>query len=378
MWVAVALVSALSGEARGVEPANADSIRKYRFLAKTAREKKEFDQALQYYGEYLKYETDPERARQAHYRVGQIHFGRKELGRARLAYRRALAVDSLHVNTNLRLYQIYLQEGHPDSAALSLERVVVARPDDAGYRRTLADLYNRQRRARDAIRHYTRLAGEEEANSEIVELLAVLHEDLGEPARALEWRRRLLGAPGSAGDGAATGRDGQVDMLESVLRLQRQTDDVQGAVGTLQQLAAIDSLNRHSYFSRMEALAGETDNKPLRIKALEGMVRASPGDLESVATLAELHLNEGHIEAARKWLDRGLRVDESHAHLQFLKGDLLERDGAEDEAVAAFEKARVDPAWERTAQQRIWNLRPPETKEEQLKREFFGEKAEAE
>ena len=52
--------------------------------------------------------------------------------------------------------------------------------------------------------------------------------------------------------------------------------------------------------------------------------------------------------------------------------DLLLREGAEDEAVTAYEKAMSDPAWERVAQQRIWKIHPPETEEEKLKREFFG------
>jgi hypothetical protein len=55
-----------------------------------------------------------------------------------------------------------------------------------------------------------------------------------------------------------------------------------------------------------------------------------------------------------------------------LKGDLHTRKGEEILAIAAYEIAKGDPVWQAVAQQRIWQLRPPETREEKLKREFFG------
>ena len=58
-------------------------------------------------------------------------------------------------------------------------------------------------------------------------------------------------------------------------------------------------------------------------------------------------------------------------------GDLQVVRGAEEDALASFAKAREDPEWESVAQQRIWQLRPPETEEEKLKREFFGGEAAA-
>ncbi len=45
---------------------------------------------------------------------------------------------------------------------------------------------------------------------------------------------------------------------------------------------------------------------------------------------------------------------------------------ANPKSAAAFEAAKADPGWERVAQQRIWQIRPPETEEEKLKRAFFG------
>ena len=55
-----------------------------------------------------------------------------------------------------------------------------------------------------------------------------------------------------------------------------------------------------------------------------------------------------------------------------LRGDLLGRQDAEEEAIAEYELALRDPNWAAVAQQRIWQLRPPETEEEKLRRQFFG------
>ena len=71
-------------------------------------------------------------------------------------------------------------------------------------------------------------------------------------------------------------------------------------------------------------------------------------------------------------MDKGLKEDPEDAHLLVLRGDELVRTGDEEGAIAAFEKARANPAWEKIAQQRIWQIRPPETEEEKLIKQFFG------
>ena len=146
------------GRALAAEITVVDSIRKYRFKAKNAREKNDYDEALQFYREYLKYESDEKRIRQAYYFIGKIHFEKEEFEAAKLALRRTVALDSLYVNPNLTLYQIYLHQSLPDSAAQCLERVVQARPGKTQHRRKLADLYRRQNRTQAAIRHYVHLA----------------------------------------------------------------------------------------------------------------------------------------------------------------------------------------------------------------------------
>lgn len=448
----------LLGRAWATEESVADSVRKYRFLAKSARDKGEFAEAVGFYREYLKYmPQDPK----ALFYLGESSFRAGDQPGAKSALGQVLLLDSLHVNANLALYNVYMRDesladslqlnagAAADSAAQCLERVLRARPDDAGKRRSLADLYRRLDRLDEAIPHYERLvadltksptdsagseiarAGQEdlakasteaakemaEAKSELaaaaagqsqavqematakeeltaaapaeaqaavaleeaqaaasaaeveslIELVAVLYEEKGDPAQALAWRQRLVGAGRATSDDAA-----RLEELETMLRLQVQTGDIAAAMKTLRELAVADSANGYSYYSRLATLAEQAGDQRARQRAWEGMARANPRDLETVALLVEAYLGQGSVGLAEQWLDRGLRANSRDAHLQLLRGDLLVRRGDQEGAIAAFELAKADRRWEGVAQQRIWELRPPETAEEKLKREFFG------
>ncbi|MEW6750152.1 MAG: tetratricopeptide repeat protein [Candidatus Latescibacterota bacterium] len=385
------ILAGLGQQVQAAEESFSDSLRKYRFLASSGRRKAgtAFDRAeaarqageaaevaqlvaeaqqaardaIAYYHRYLELRPDDSRA---HFHLGDLYFRSQDIPRAREELHRALALDSLHVNTNLRLYSIYLGEGRPDSAVLALERVLRDRPDDAGYRRRLADLYRREGELEKALGHYEPLVDQAEDREQLIELVAVLHEDLGHADRALAWRQRLL-----EGESPRTPEQ-QRDALETLVRLQLQTGDLESAFRSLLQLAAVDTLNRYSYYSQIATLAGENDRERMQARGWEGMVEANPRDLETVGRLVEYYLGEDEPERARRWIQQGLRVSPSDAHLQLLKGDLLVQTGDADGAVVAYQKAMSDRRWESVAQQRIWEIRPPETEEEKLKRAFFG------
>ena len=57
----------------------------------------------------------------------------------------AIAQDSLHINANLMLKSIYDADDKPNSAALCLERLLLAKPEDVKKRRELADSHRQQR-----------------------------------------------------------------------------------------------------------------------------------------------------------------------------------------------------------------------------------------
>ena len=362
LWLVIcALVWGADARANENEVAIADSIRKYKYYAKTARQNKEYDRAIGYYTTVLQY--SPQELTAAYF-LGQLYFKeKKDLDNARIALRRAVSIDSLHLNSNRLLYTIYQAVGEADSAALSLERALLKKPNAAD-RRKLADLYRREGRNERAIVHYKQLVeadttGVEDA--ELIEILAVLHQELGQVDQALEWRKRQV-----------EGGTGGVDQLESIVELKLEVGNVEGAYDTLLELAKEDSQNAYSYYNRISSIASEAGNDSMHIEGLKGMVEADPKDSESIAELVEWHQGSGEFASAKEWLRRGLKVNPEDAHLLLLKGDNLVREGDEEGAIAAFEKAKADPAWEKVAQQRIWQLRPPETEEEKLKRQFFG------
>ena len=322
--------------------AAADSIRKYKFLAKTSREKKEYDEAIHYYTALLQY--SPKDLLAAFF-LGDTYYRKRDFAGARVALRRAVALDSLHLNSNLRLYAVYQASGEADSAAWSLERVLLKKPNAADHRRKLADLYRREGQSERAIVHYEQLAAGAE-DAELFELLAVLHQDLGQSEQALEWRRRL-----------ADNGEGGAGQLESIVELQLETGDIKGAYGSLLKLARVDSQNAYSYYNRIAQIAGKRNDESMRLRGLKGMVEADPKDLQSVATLIEWHLNRDELTSARTWLDKGLKEDPEDAHLLVLRGDELVRTGDEEGAIAAFEKARANPARNMPESRRLSNFR---------------------
>ena len=364
MSVACAL-SASSPQAE--EVAVADSIRKYRFLAKTARQKKEYDDAVRYYRSYLNYKSDDHKA---FFFLGDILYHQNQYDQARMAFLQVVGLDSLHYNSNLRLYQLYAHSGHADSAAYHLERVVGLKPDNSDLRRKLGDLYRRDNQTAAAIGHYTHLVGTGYQERELSDLLAVLYEDRGDIALALQWRQHLQQQ--GTGEGAP-----QVKSLEDIVKLQIKTGDTKGAYENLTKLAALDSANSYSYYSQIAQLAEKNGDEAMWIEGLENMARVQSQDLETVSQLAAWHLKNTDDATARKWVNQGLEIDPANARLLIMQGGLLVNAGDEDGAIAAFEKAKADPAWEDIAQQRIWQLRPPETVEEKLKREFFGDSEES-
>ena len=352
----------LGAEVEAEEVATADSIRKYKYYAKTARQNKEYDRAIGYYTTLLQY--NPQDLKAAYF-LGQLYYEKKDstgariaLPQARIALRQAVSIDSLHLNSNLLLYSIYKAMDLPDSAAWSLERVLLEKPE---LRRELADLYRREGHNERAIAHYEQLVADGAKDAELFETLAVLHQELGQVKEALDLRKLQVEG----------GTDG-ADQLESIVELQLEIGNVEGAYDTLEELAKVDSQNAYSYYNRIASIASEEDDDTWRFKGLKGMVEADPKDLKSIAELVEWHQGRGEFASAKAWLERGLKGNSKNAHLLLLKGDNLVREGDEEGAIAAFEKAKADPAWENIAQQRIWQLRPPETEEEKLKRQFFG------
>ena len=164
----------------------ADSLRKYRFLARSSRQQKNFDAALEHYNQLLLYAPDDQKAR---YFTGTILLRQKRRPEAKAAFLHSVRLDSSHLNCNLALTQLLLAEGKADSAWLYLQRVLRAKPGVRKYLdycRELADLLRKNGDLEGAVVHYTTLsetATDEAEAAELYELLAGLREEQAKPVR---------------------------------------------------------------------------------------------------------------------------------------------------------------------------------------------------
>ena len=192
-------VSAPGTWAETDKSATADSLRKYRFFAKTAREKKQTDDALRYYGQVIRYKPDDLKA---HYFSGSLLANQGETAAAKRHLLICVSLDSLHVNSNVLLTQLYLrQEEDADSAWVFLEPVLSLKPSVSKYRqfrREIADLHRIQGNHRAAITHYEGLAASSDTDArQIFDLLSQMHEANGDTEQALAWSLRALSSPAS-------------------------------------------------------------------------------------------------------------------------------------------------------------------------------------
>ncbi|MDA0334576.1 MAG: hypothetical protein O2782_05370 [bacterium] len=362
-----AFLVALAATQTMAEGAAADSVRKYKFLGKAARDKSDHEDVVKYYTSLLSFESD---YHLAYYYIARAHLALGRQEPAKEALLAAVALKPDHANTNLLLFQVYAAESKPDTAWLYLGRLVAADPKDdkyREYRRTVADLSRRAGDVDAAIGHYEAIATDaatpKALQQELYELLAMMYDDQGDAAHAIAWRQKL----------DSTGGASNVESLAKMVELQIATQDYQGARSTLKTLTRIDSSSRYSHFVRIAELGDRAGDPAMRLEGLEGMARSQPKDLETVATIAQIHLNDDDLAAAGLWLQRGLKQVPADAQLRVLNGDLLMRNEApEDKAIAEYEIALKDPNWAAVAQQRIWQIRPPETEEEKLRKAFFG------
>ena len=101
---------------------------------------------------------------------------------------------------------------------------------------------------------------------------------MGNVDEALKWRSKLVSDGEEAEDASR---------LESIAELQLKTGDVEAALNTLFKLATVDTANEYSYYSWIASIAEEHSREKTLIRAREGMVRADPQDLKTIALLVE-------------------------------------------------------------------------------------------
>ena len=133
------------------EITHSDSLKKYKFLAKTARMQQDYQEAAEFYRKVTLLDSKDQKS---WFFLGDVLYRLRVFDEAKVAFVSALLLDSLHVNTNLRLFSVYSHESDSKAAAAALERVLQVKPKSVIHRRKLADLYRVEGELQRAISHY--------------------------------------------------------------------------------------------------------------------------------------------------------------------------------------------------------------------------------
>jgi tetratricopeptide (TPR) repeat protein len=279
--------------------------------------------------------------------------------------RRDAGVD---LNLELLLGRLYLQSRDYEKSISSLRRVVddqpdypeaamlmsaaqdgAGRPDDAirtldvalrenpGFFRghvRLAELYERQRRFKDAAGAYAR-AQAANARADLAPRQASSLINAGKPADARDLLQDALRRKTSP----------DASLLYMLAQAQRQLKDVEGAAATAQKLkAGFPDDPRVLYLEAL--LLDDAGRKPEAIAAFQGLMKRSPDDASLVYQYANLLEKGGRVADAERALRDLLARDPLDANaLNSLGYMFAERGERLDEAVDLLQRAlKVEPA----------------------------------
>lgn len=135
---------------------------------------------------------------EAHYNLGSIYLGRRELAAAEAAFQKVTELRPDSGQGYSALSRVYEEKGEPERAIEVMEKGVAAKPDDAAMRFDLGVLYFNARRTDEARAAFERVERLDPGNLRTQYLLATLALNRGEVAEAVRRLEAYLG--GAAAD----------------------------------------------------------------------------------------------------------------------------------------------------------------------------------
>ena len=365
-WLIVFIVSVIpvSGHTQSVALAEVDSLleakRHYRF-AKEYDKNRMYEDAIVEYQKSLSFKADNPNV---YYDLANLLYRLERYHEAQQQCFRCLELDSTFVVAHYLLALLWHKAANYDSAIVEFEKTIALDPSYIQIHRTLADLYRYKGWDEKALRQYLRTAemdggGSQEKNFQLFSHLGNLFANRGFVAEAISCYRHAL----------IFKHDEQ--LLEKLARLQLKSRFYRGALDTYLTLAEGNATNSQIFLkiADISLKLGATDKA---IFALKRLADLRPTDPEPLCHLAEIYLQQGKLEKAKTYIDRGLAVDQDNPHLYVLKGEYHKKKGAKEIALICFKKALSDSTWGKYAQQMIWEIQPPLTEEERLRRQFFS------
>jgi tetratricopeptide (TPR) repeat protein len=138
---------------------------------------------------------------EAHYNLGSIYLGRKDLAAAEVEFQKVIELQPQSEQGYGALSRVYEQKGDPERAIEVMARGVAQRPDDPAMQYDLGVLYFNARRTVEAEAAFRKIETLDPANVRASYLLATLALNRGDVAEAVRLLESYLAkAPADAAD----------------------------------------------------------------------------------------------------------------------------------------------------------------------------------
>ena len=294
--------------------------------------------------------------------LGESYYRSGQLEKAVETWTRLLESSLQEAEARARLGRIFSEHGMIERGIRNYRKAVEIKPDKLAYRRGLASTYEEARRWEKAIEIWREImtsTDKPEVRSEARGRIIGIYKSQNQlRAKLEEFERRFRSDPPNleAGYFLAEGyvklsqydraetvyrdlveADNQVDesdidALQSLQTLYRQTGDLESAIEVLQQLAELQPRKQRDYYHRIAELSLKlyADEQAIKYAALA--VEKNPDDADAHARLGGIYRKMQRLDAAIKEYRQAVDLD-PQAHRHALKlADLLVEVGEPREA----------------------------------------------
>jgi tetratricopeptide (TPR) repeat protein len=365
-WLALFILftASVDGRTESVAPAEVDSVleaKKHYSFAKEYDKNRMHEDAILQYQKSLSFGADNPNV---HYDLANLLYRLNRYREAQQQCLQCLQVDPTFVFAHYLLALLWYEVANYDSAIIEFEKTIALDPSYTQIHRTLANLYSYKGLGGKALQQYLRTAEVGDNSSRAEEFQLFLH--LG---NLLANRDFLSEAISCYRHSLTLIKDEQ--LLEKLASLQLNNGLYHGALDSYLALTE-GNITDDQLFLKIADISVKLGVIDQAIFALKKLAALRPTDPEPFSHLAEIYLQQGQLETAKTYIDRGLTINQDNPRLYVLKGEYHKKKGAKGIALICFKKALSDSTWGRYAQQMIWEIQPPLTEEEKLKRKFFS------
>jgi len=360
-WIAaITIIVLLAGARESIaqNESKADSLlkaKKHFSFAVQYKKSGSYEQALVNYKQSIAYNDT---VYQVHYSFGDLLLEMERPLEARREFAISLRLNPEHYNSAAMLAKLYYEAALYDSSLTVFETMYKLKPDDTQTLHNIGSLREHLGMKREALDAYEELYEATEATFPL-SLAAGLAFDLEEWEKAKRYNDLMIEKT-----------PGENVYLKRGANISLKLNDPQGALHYIRSLAGngesdIQALERIEKDSRF---TGDTDTV---IAALKLHHTVAPDNIQIIGELAELLIAKGEKEKAADYLRRGIEKAPDNGKLRILMGNYYRERGEDDKALKEYEAALADETWKSSAQQSIWQIRPPQTEEEKKEQEFF-------